>query len=147
MSLSGPLIYALLLSLQIVSPEVAEYEIDVIRGGQLEYQLRLEREEDVAVVFSADDRLLFEFEPSRRHPEIYTVYPVNDAAPQTVNLTNALMQLRSLSIRPEQQIQAGGDQLEIGGEPEWSIKARPGFVFLGGEFIETMLLIHAPEFR
>ena len=143
MSLSGALIYALILSLQLAAPEMPEFNVDVIRAGRLEHELRLERRDNYTSVFTTAGDMALEIEAARRYPEIYIVYSVGDPEPRTVNMRRALVQLRSLASQPRQNIEAGADQLDIGGSPVWRIRARPELIFLGSEFFETMLLIHS----
>ena len=143
MTVSSALVYALLLAFQLAGSQIDEFAVDVVRDGRLDRELRLERGDSFDAVYSADGELLVEFEPSRRYPEIYTVYLPEEREPRTVNMREALIQIRSLATHPSQRIEAGGDQLEIGGTPLWRVRARPRLIFLGGEFFETMLLIHS----
>jgi hypothetical protein len=122
------LIFALILTLELVPADAGEYRIDVLENASLTMEISAEREADVVRFRNADGQDVLVAERAVTAGHVYTAFP-SEGSPSVFNVGAALDALRPFETAPQQTIQVapGADA----GEIEWSIARREGMVYLG----------------
>ena len=157
-----PLIYALLLALEIIAPtsqDDARIRMDVISGGIVEHELEIRDEGDVWTVDRVggtdfeERTLLFELERSDRYGHIYTIF-FPDRAPAVMNLAAVAEQSLAPSPGERREIQVspnppamgapdsgGGGVTNSASGATWTILQRSDGIYLQAPSIEAVIVV------
>jgi hypothetical protein len=122
------LIFALILTLELVPGDAGEYRIDVLENAALSMEISTEREADVARFRNADGQEVLVAERAVTAGHVYTAFP-SEGPPSVFDVGGALDALRPFETSPQQTIRLapGADGSEI----EWTVARRQGMVYLG----------------
>lgn len=138
------LIFALILTLELVPEDVGTYTVDVLEDTELTMELRAEREEaeETARVFGQDGAEILTVERSRTAGHLYTAFP-EEGDPSVLDVGPALDEIRSFETEPVQTISAAPDS--SAGEIEWMLVRREELFYLGVPSQQTLLIVRTDD--
>jgi hypothetical protein len=134
------LIFAMILTLEIVPGEADAFSVDVLEDTALTMEVAAEREGDIARFRDAEGRIVLTVERSLTTAHVYTAFPA-DGAPRVLNTAAALEALQPFRTAPAQTISAAPDGES--GAIDWAIARRDGLFYLGIPSAGTVMVIRA----
>jgi len=132
------LIFAMILTLELVPPETDAFTVDVIESAEVTMEVTVERDAEVARFRTAAGELLLTTERSLTTAHVYTAFPAEEA-PSVFDTGAAVEALSPFETEPAQRISAapGGE----GGAINWTLARRGGLTYLGIPSTQTVLVI------
>lgn len=131
--ISTQLIYALILSVHLVSPVTTSFSVEVLEGGSMVDTVRVERRSGVYRYLSGErDDTLFEVERSGLYGQFFLVFTPGEPQPQVVDLSQYFERLSDLPV--------ARDPVDV---LDWRLRRGRGTVYLEMPDIATVLLIHS----
>lgn len=134
------LIFAMILTLEIVPGEADAFSVDVLEDTSLTMEIAAEREGDIARFRDAEGRIVLTVERSLTTAHVYTAFPA-DGPPRVLDTGAALEALRPFVAAPVQTISAAPDGES--GAIDWELARRDGLFYLGIPSAGTVLVIRA----
>jgi hypothetical protein len=134
------LIFAMILTLEIVPGEADAFSVDVLEDTSLTMEIAAEREGDIARFRDAEGRIVLTVERSLTTAHVYTAFPA-DGPPRVLNTAAALEALQPFRTAPVQTISAAPDGES--GAIDWAIARRDGLYYLGIPSAGTVMVIRA----
>ncbi|MFP4011668.1 MAG: hypothetical protein ACLFUM_08195 [Spirochaetaceae bacterium] len=135
----GELIFAMILTLELVPQEGAAFSMDLLEESELVQEYTVEREDGVARFRDADGEVGLTVERALTSAHVYTAFPA-DEAPRVVDVGEALEELSSFETGRQQRITAAPSDDD--GELDWTLAIREGQFYLGIPSLETVLVVH-----
>ncbi len=131
--LSSQLVYALILSVHLVAPQVAEFNVEVLEAGRVVDTVAVSRRAAVYRYHSVErEELLFEVERSGLYGQFFLLFEPGEEQPTVVDLGEAFEELSRIPV--------ARDRIDV---LEWRLRRGRGVVYLEMPDIATILVIHS----
>jgi hypothetical protein len=132
------LIFAMILTLELVPPETATYTVDVLENAEATMEVAVNRDAEVARFRNADGQLVLTAERSLTTSHVYTAFPA-EGSPGVFDTGPAVEAVGPFETSPTQRVSAppGGEEASI----EWTLADRDGLLYLGIPSMGTVLVI------
>ena len=132
------LIFAMILTLELVPADTGSYSVDVLENTEVTMQVTAERDNEVARFVDGEGQVLLTTERSLTTAHVYTAFPA-DGPPRVFDAGEALDALGPFRTEPVQTISAAPDAESPA--IDWTIADRNGLFYLGIPSTETVLVI------
>jgi hypothetical protein len=133
------LIFAMILTLELVPEDVSGFRLDVLQDAELSMQVTAEREDRSVRFADSEGNELLVVERAVTAGHVYTAFPA-DEDPAVYDTSSALDALRPFETAPRQTIQAAATA--AGATTDWTIAAGDEVFYLGVPSARTVLVIH-----
>lgn len=131
--LSSQLIYALILSVHLIAPQVTGFDVEVLEAGRVVDTITVTRRAGVYRYHSVEQgELLFEAERSGLYGQFFLVFEPGTEQPVVVDLVEAFEELSRIPV--------ARDRIDV---LEWRLRRGRGVVYLEMPDIATILAIHS----
>jgi hypothetical protein len=133
------LIFAMILSLELVPADIGTYTVDVLENAAATMEVSAERDGAVARFRDANGELILTVERSETTAHVYTAFPA-EGPPAVLDTGIALEAVQPFATAPTQSLSAPPGTEEAGAI-EWTLARRGGLFYLGIPSAQTLLVI------